>query len=179
MSLAELEMRAPQTRLIESPPDMKMTAAEFRAWKNRRRYAANDQRVQQRGESGVSQSAEDLCVPKASVSQFLSNYRPVPPDVSRIAAMIDLLDNAAQVPVDELTDADLAVVTHIHGLLSVWSDTPQRTLPEGHWAWQEFRIDRLCRLAAAVQSVTCTTSPKLAKSRKKAAEMVRSWGAAS
>lgn len=161
MSLAELERRATGTRRIESLPSMKMTTDDFWAWKVRRGYTSD------------KQVAEDLCVPKASVSQFLGGYRPVPPDVARIAGMIDLLDTVSTVSLDGMTGADLAVVRHVRSLLPVWSTTPRNTLPEGHWEWQELRIDRLCQLAAAVHAVTCTTAPRLAKARRKAAKMVK------
>lgn len=149
---------------------MKMTTAEFRAWKARRGYTSNDPRS-----IGLRQAAEDLGLPKSSVSSILTG-RPVPPDVARIAAMVDLLDSVAEKMLCEVHEDDRDVIIHVKSLLSVWAPKPQRTLAESHWAWQELRIDRLCQLAAAVEAVRHTTAPVLADARREAAEMVASWG---
>lgn len=141
-----------------------MTAAEFISWMDGRGYLRD------------CDAAADLCVPFTSVSAMLHGHRRVPPDVSRLCRMIEFLDGVAAVPMAEVSDGDASVIAQVRGLLSVWSDAPRRQHPEGGWAWQALRIDRLCRLSAAVQSVADTTAPRLAKARRQAAEMIKEWG---
>lgn len=174
MTLATLERQPCCVRRTErhyaSHCTMNMSAAEFQGWKARRRYSSEDPRYR-----GLTQATEDLCVPKSSVSDMLSGSRRVPPDVARICAMVDFLDSVALIKISDMPEQDRMVIYRIRNLLSVWSLEPRTLRPEGHWAWQELRIDRLCLLSAAVHSVVCTTAPVLAKARRQADEMVKSW----
>lgn len=168
-----MERTSPASR-AESLKGASMTADEFREWKERRGYTSGRIHSSDGGVGfGLVHAAADLCVPKNSISVFLHDQRRVPPDVARMCQIIDVLDLVAWMPIGEVPERDKRVVNRIRDLLSEEIKPP---LPAGHWAWQELRIDRLCRLVAAVQSLTCTTSPRLAKARRQAVEMIKMWG---
>lgn len=136
-----------------------MISTEFRTWIGRHGY----------------QHRYDICEELGTNPKTLFRMRsgsPIQPEVERLCAMIDLLDEVADVESDE------PVVTLAQDLL-VKRSGGKVALPvdQGRHAWDLLRANRLCSLAAAVQALACSEADELEELRGKAVEMMDGWRA--